>query len=184
MIEATGRLVDYHLEAGNYEAALFHARRLLLLDPWREEAHRNLMLLLMLGGDFNAALQQYEECRASLAAEMGIDPCQQTETLHQNIRKQMDGQDQLFFDQPIRLRAKIDRVGDLVSDMYFSFQIPDIYSKYVNPALRTYQYEFQWVNYIGCAILSNVAFFIGGQKSGPRGRGAHGKTIVAVAVER
>jgi hypothetical protein len=27
-------------------------------------------------------------------------------------------------------------------------------------------------------------FFIGGQKSGPRGRGAHGKTIVAVAVER
>ena len=26
--------------------------------------------------------------------------------------------------------------------------------------------------------------FIGGQKSGPRGRGAHGKTIVAVAVER
>ena len=27
-------------------------------------------------------------------------------------------------------------------------------------------------------------FFIGGEKSGPRGRGAHGKTIVAVAVER
>lgn len=82
----------------------------------------------------------------------------------ENVSQQMDGQDQLFFDTPIKLRAKIERIGDLMSDLYFSFQIPDIYSKYISPNQRTYQYEFEWVNYIGCAILSNAAFFIGGQK--------------------
>lgn len=82
----------------------------------------------------------------------------------ENVATQMEGPDQLFFDQPIRVRAKIERVADLVSDMYFSFQIPDIFSKYVSPSTRTYQYEFEWVNYIGCAIIQNASFFIGGQK--------------------
>jgi hypothetical protein len=82
----------------------------------------------------------------------------------ENVSQQMDGPDQLFFDQPIKIRTKIERIGDLLSDLYFSFQLPDIYSKYISPSVRTYQYEFQWANYIGCAVLSNVAFFIGGQK--------------------
>lgn len=82
----------------------------------------------------------------------------------ENVATQLEGPDQLFYDQPIRVRAKIERIGDLVNDMYFSFQIPDIFSKYISPQIRTYQYEFQWVNYIGCAIIQNVAFFIGGQK--------------------
>jgi len=82
----------------------------------------------------------------------------------ENVATQLEGPDQLFYDQPIRVRAKIERIADLVSDMYFSFQIPDIFSKYVSPVTRTYQYEFQWVNYIGCAIIQNAAFFIGGQK--------------------
>jgi hypothetical protein len=76
----------------------------------------------------------------------------------------LEGQNELFFDQPILLRAKIPRVGDLLSDMYFSFRIPDIYSKYIDPSLRRYQYEFKWVKYIGAAIIQNAAFFVGGQK--------------------
>lgn len=82
----------------------------------------------------------------------------------ENVSQQMEGPDQLFYDQTIRVRTKIERIGDLVSDLYFSFQIPDIFSKYINPQLRTYQYEYQWVNYIGLALIQNVAFFIGGQK--------------------
>ena len=82
----------------------------------------------------------------------------------ENVSQQMDGPDQLFYDQPIKIRTKIERIGDLMSDLYFSFQIPDIYSKYISPSSRTYQYEFQWANYLGCAIIANAAFFIGGQK--------------------
>lgn len=82
----------------------------------------------------------------------------------ENVTTAMDGPNELFFDQSIKLRSKIQRVGDLVSDMYFSFTIPDIYSKYIDPSVRTFQYEFQWVHFLGAAIINNVAFYVGGQK--------------------
>lgn len=83
----------------------------------------------------------------------------------ENITIPLSGQNELAFDQPIQLRAKVPRYGDLMSDMIFSFTIPDIYSKEIAPLLtRTEQWEFQWVRYIGAAIINNVAFFIGGQK--------------------
>lgn len=75
-----------------------------------------------------------------------------------------DGPDQLLYDQDIQVRAKIKRVGDLVRDMYFVFSLPDIYSKYMDPAIRDAQYNFAWANYIGCRMIRNVALIIGGQK--------------------
>ena len=84
----------------------------------------------------------------------------------ENVIQQMDGPDELFFDQNIQVRSKIQRIGDLMSDMYFTFRLPDIYSKYTStrPGVPKYQYEFAWTRYIGAAIINNVAFFIGGQK--------------------
>lgn len=75
-----------------------------------------------------------------------------------------DGPDQLLYDQDIQVRAKIKRVGDLVRDMYFVFRLPDIYSKYIDPAVRAAQYNFAWANYIGCRLIRNVALIVGGQK--------------------
>lgn len=85
----------------------------------------------------------------------------------ENITVPLEGQDQLTFDQSIFLRAKIPRYADLMSDLVLSFHIPDIYSKYMTPQpppARTSQWEFQWVRYLGAAIIQNAAFFIGGQK--------------------
>jgi Major capsid protein N-terminus/Large eukaryotic DNA virus major capsid protein len=87
----------------------------------------------------------------------------------ENITIAMDGPNELQYDQTIQLRAKIQRYGDLMSDMYFSFSIPDIYSKYFVPdntvaGGRVSQWEFKWVRYIGAAIINRAAFFIGGQK--------------------
>jgi hypothetical protein len=83
----------------------------------------------------------------------------------ENVTTAMDGPNELFFDQPIKLRAKIQRVGDLLSDMYFTFRIPDIFSKNITPtAQRSSQFQFQWVRYIGAAIINNAAFYVGGQK--------------------
>jgi hypothetical protein len=85
----------------------------------------------------------------------------------ETIRVSPDGPNELRFDQPTQLRAKIPRQGDLMSDMYFTFQLPPIFSKYIEPNTvpgRTAQYEFQWVRYIGAAIIQNAAFFVGGQK--------------------
>ena len=87
---------------------------------------------------------------------------------YETVYQPLDGPNELFFDQPIKLRAKIDRVGDLLMDCMFTFDLPDIYSKYFdtqnNPEVRLRQYEFEWCRYIGCQIIQNVAFFVGGQK--------------------
>ena len=80
----------------------------------------------------------------------------------ENASIALDGPNELQYDQQIQLRAKIQRIGDLLSDMYLSFRIPDIYSKYI-PG-RTNQYEFKWVRYLGAAIINRIEFFVGGQR--------------------
>jgi hypothetical protein len=83
----------------------------------------------------------------------------------ESITTIMDGPNELFYDQPIKVRAKIQRSGDLLSDMYFSFRVPDIFSKYLPTSYnRPTQIQYQWVRYLGAAIIQNAAFFIGGQK--------------------
>jgi hypothetical protein len=67
----------------------------------------------------------------------------------------------------VQLKARVDRVGDLLSDMYFSFQIPAIYSKYrtIDPTNGpTAQDEFQWVRYIGAAAIQSVYITVGPNK--------------------
>jgi len=77
----------------------------------------------------------------------------------------LEGPNELFFDQPIKLRAKIQRIADLVTDMTFSFEIPDIFSKFVSyTSQRQSQYEFQWNNYLAAQCIQNIAFFVGGTK--------------------
>ena len=75
----------------------------------------------------------------------------------------VDGPNELKWDQPVQIRAKLPRNADLVRDMYFIFTLPDIYSKFVDNTLRR-QYEFAWSKYIGCRVIESVAIFIGGQK--------------------
>ena len=48
----------------------------------------------------------------------------------ESVELPLEGPQELFFDEPIQLRAKIQRIGDLLSDLYFTFSLPDIYSKY------------------------------------------------------
>ncbi len=42
------------------------------LEAWRESAHRQLIQALALSGQRNAALAQYENCRTTLAQELGL----------------------------------------------------------------------------------------------------------------
>jgi len=83
----------------------------------------------------------------------------------ENTTVALEGPNQLFFDQNIKLRAKIPRIADLVTDLTLTFDLPDIYSKYFEPNnQRQAQYEFQWNNYIGVNIINNLAFYVGGSK--------------------
>ena len=81
--------------------------------------------------------------------------------------KLMDGPTDFPYDKGVQLKARIDRVGDLLTDLYFSFQIPAIYSKYqvTNPTTgpKTQQ-EFQWVRYLGLAAIESVYVTVGPNK--------------------
>lgn len=76
----------------------------------------------------------------------------------------LDGPNELFYDQEITVRAKIPRVTDLISELTLTVDLPDIYSKYIDPNLRTNQYEFQWVSSVGAHMIKRISFTIGGSK--------------------
>jgi predicted ATPase/DNA-binding SARP family transcriptional activator len=84
-LTALDRLANSQTRAGEWAAAIATLRRLLDLEPWREESHRLLMRLLAGRGQFNAALAQYETCRALLQEELGVEPMAETTAVYQRI---------------------------------------------------------------------------------------------------
>ncbi len=86
VLDILARLADYHERRGDDERARHVARRQIELEPWREEAHRQLMRLLARGHQRSAALAQYETCRRILACDLGIEPETQTTALYERIR--------------------------------------------------------------------------------------------------
>ncbi len=84
-------LTEYHTALGQYPVAMNFAARLLAFDPWREEAHRQLMLLQARTGQWSAALAQYETCRRTLEKELGVEPSAETTALYERIRAARQG---------------------------------------------------------------------------------------------
>jgi DNA-binding SARP family transcriptional activator len=78
-------------ERREYATALDYLARLLIIEPWQEEAHQQMMLLLARNGQRSAALAQYETCRRLLAKELGIEPSRAIQHLYHQIRM-MEGQ--------------------------------------------------------------------------------------------
>jgi len=85
-LDAHSELAGYYEQHGDFQAARRHALRQLELDPWREEAHCQLMRALALDGQRSAALAQYEACRRVLAEELGVEPSASTRELAEQIR--------------------------------------------------------------------------------------------------
>ena len=85
------------------------------------------------------------------------------------IQIPLEGQNLLLTDSPILMKAKIPRQGDLLSDLVFRFQLPDIFSKaYISEDISgnlnlDRAYEFAWVRQIGARLIDTVTFTIGGQ---------------------
>jgi len=84
-VQALHELGVYHSDRAEYLAAGEVLGRLLALDPWREDAHRQLMLVLARSGQRGAALAQYEACRRVLAEELGTEPDAATIALYERI---------------------------------------------------------------------------------------------------
>ena len=81
-----------HLVAGWQERAeptraLGHAWRLVELEPWDEDAHRQIMELLVACGRPGEALAQYERCRQILRRELDAEPQPETSALYASIQQ-------------------------------------------------------------------------------------------------
>ncbi len=86
LASALERLVRGHTTQRAYELAIPYARRWLALDPLYELAHRELMTLYAKAGQRSAALRQYQECVRILEEELGLEPSDETNSLHEDIR--------------------------------------------------------------------------------------------------
>ena len=67
--------------------ALTLLRQLLKEDPLHEDAHRRVMVLEWKRNNIKAALEQFEQCRRSLAQELGLEPVSSTLALFETIRE-------------------------------------------------------------------------------------------------
>lgn len=85
MVSALYGLAAFHERRGGYADAERYTRWQLALEPWREEAHCQLMRILAASGQRSAALAQYETCRRLLAEELGAEPCDDSQDLYWKI---------------------------------------------------------------------------------------------------
>ena len=67
---------------GRFGQAVDLARRAIDDNPLGEESHRQLIAALAASGHRSAALRAYEDCRRTLATELGISPDRETVDLH------------------------------------------------------------------------------------------------------
>ena len=73
MITALELLSQQWVTSQEYTRAIAATRRIIELEPWREEAHRQLMELLARSGDRSAALKQFDLLRQVLLDEFDDD---------------------------------------------------------------------------------------------------------------
>ncbi|MFV1859540.1 MAG: tetratricopeptide repeat protein [Anaerolineales bacterium] len=106
-------LIEQDTAAGNLEQAAQLLRRLLALEPWREEAHRRLLLLLARQGDYEAALAQFDRCRELLVAELNVEPMPETVSLYERVRSARTLPPKQLPPQPTPFVGRIDELAQL-----------------------------------------------------------------------
>lgn len=85
LISALERLIGLLEAQRNYAKAIEYARRLLRLDPLREETCRRLMLLYALTNDAEGVARTYRECSARLSRELDAEPSPPTRELYERL---------------------------------------------------------------------------------------------------
>lgn len=78
-------LTEYHALRGDYQLMERVARRQIEIDPFREEAHRQVMRALAWSGQRSTALAHYESLHQMLAQELDTPPDEETTTLRAQI---------------------------------------------------------------------------------------------------
>ncbi|MDQ4051822.1 MAG: tetratricopeptide repeat protein [Actinomycetota bacterium] len=92
-LSAVEALMDARLRLGEHAALVPELEELVATHPLRERLWGQLMLGLHGSGQRAAALAVYARLRATLAAELGVDPSPEVRALHQRLLRQEDQQE-------------------------------------------------------------------------------------------
>jgi DNA-binding SARP family transcriptional activator len=91
--EALATLTSHYSDTLNLDAAIETGRRLVGLDPLREDAHRSLMRIYQRVGRRADALKQYRLCVDILRRELNVEPEPATTRLYHEFRRRRDEAD-------------------------------------------------------------------------------------------
>ena len=87
--ETLRRLIRRLAQERDFERAIAFARRALQYDVWNEEAHFDLIRLLVAVGQPSAAIRQYEALEQILREHLGAQPTRTIERFIQQIRERL-----------------------------------------------------------------------------------------------
>ncbi len=85
-LEILDKLSQYYFRASQIDAAIAGWKKIIVQDPWREDAYRSLMICFAALGQRARALKWYETCVQTLRLQLGIDPEPETVELSERIR--------------------------------------------------------------------------------------------------
>ncbi len=91
--ETLATLTSHYADTVDLDAAIQTGRRLVTLDPLREDAHRTLIRLYQRAGRRADALKQYQQCVETLRHELNVEPDAATTRLYLEIRRRRDEAD-------------------------------------------------------------------------------------------
>ena len=114
-LQSLHTLAAYYTAHRAYASAITYTARLLALDPWREEAHRHMMLLLARSGRRSAALTQYETCRCILAEAFDVEPMAETTALYRRLRSAEARPPHNLPPQPTPFIGRSDELADVMA---------------------------------------------------------------------
>jgi predicted ATPase/DNA-binding SARP family transcriptional activator len=105
MVDVLEALSRKQQAAGDFAAAIRNSHTWLQMDPLREDAHRQLMLLYAQSGQRNKALDQFRNCVRILNEELGVSPLPETAALHDAIRDNQISALSSTHDSPLLIRS-------------------------------------------------------------------------------
>ncbi|MEM7028015.1 MAG: BTAD domain-containing putative transcriptional regulator [Chloroflexota bacterium] len=91
VLRALRGLANHFEQNRDYETVLEYAQRQLAIEPWQEDAHRQVMRCLAHLGQRTAAIARFEICRRVLEEELAVEPAADTVNLFEQIRNDTFG---------------------------------------------------------------------------------------------
>lgn len=85
-VQGWHQLVADYLDQGQHELGVRAVKQLLVVEPWNESAHQQMMILLVRMGQRSSALAHYALCQQILLQELDCTPSTETVALYEQIK--------------------------------------------------------------------------------------------------